>query len=184
MTKSFTKREKGLILILLLILLSAVYYVFFALPSMNRISDAKENTALLQDNIVLEAAKQKKIREMQKKIQEASQREEFKTRIPDYDNLENVMKLLDQFLGSSTEYNLAFSPITEEGSLIHRPIEVEYSCGNYEAALDIIQKIYTSPYKSMIDSISVDNIEYADDDIVNDPVKVTMIVIFIEKKSE
>ncbi|MDD4844011.1 MAG: hypothetical protein PHU31_06745 [Anaerotignum sp.] len=181
MIKSFTKREKAMFFVLVIILLSALYYFSFALPTMNRISTADEKTAQLQDDIMQQTVKLKKIQEMQKEIEEAAQTDGYKTKIPDYDNLENVMKLLDAFLGSATEYKLSFSVLSEESSLLYRPIDVEFQCGNYAAALDIIQKIYTSPYKSVIDSISVDNDGSQDGDIVNYPVTVSMTVIFIEK---
>jgi Tfp pilus assembly protein PilO len=183
MTKAFTKREKILFSVLVIILLSALYYFSFALPTMNRISAADEKTAQLQDEIMQQTVKLKKIQEMQKEIEEAAGLSDgYKTKIPDYDNLENVMKLLDAFLGGATEYKLSFSALSEESSLLYRPIDVEFHCGNYAAALDIIQKIYTSPYKSVIDSISVDNDGNQDGDIVNYPVTVSMTVIFIEKK--
>ncbi len=181
MIKSFTKREKALFIVLVIILLSALYYFSFALPTMNRISAADEKTAQLQDDIMQQTVKLKKIQEMQKEIEEAAQSDGYKAKIPDYDNLENVMKLLDAFLGSATEYKLSFSALSEESGLLYRPIDVEFHCGNYAAALDIIQKIYTSPYKSVIDSISVDNDGSQDGDIVNYPVTVSMTVIFIEK---
>lgn len=183
MTREFTKREKALLLILVCILLGAVYYFLVALPSMNRISAAQEQTALLQDEMMVETARLKQIQEMQQKIEDASLRNGFKTEIPAYDNLENVMKQLDTILSSTTDYALAFSPITEEGSLVYRPIEVQFHCANYGVARGIIDKIYTSPFKSMIDTLSVDNVEYNDADIANSPVEITMTVIFIEKKA-
>ncbi len=182
MFKSFTKREKALLVVLVLILFSAIYYFTIVLPSMNRISAANEKTALIQDDMTVEMAKLKKIKDMQEKIEEASSADGFKTVIPDYNNLENVIRQMDAFLSSSTDYKLSFSPTTEESSLLYRPIEVEFDCANYSAAREIIDKIYTSPFKSIIDNISVDNVEYKDADIVSYPVKVTMTVIFVEKK--
>ncbi len=182
-SKSFTKREKVLLVILIVILLSAVYYFAVARPSMNRISVAGDQTMALQDEITLEMAKLTKIKEMQAKIEEAALTERFKTSIPDYDNLENVMKQLDTVLSSSTDYKLSFSPTTEESGLLYRPIDVEFDCANYGTARSIIDKIYASPFKSMIDTLSVDNTEYKETDITTSPVKVTMTVIFIEKKT-
>lgn len=184
MFKSFTKREKILLVILVLILFSALYYFTVALPSINRISAANEKAASVQDDIMLEMAKMKKIKEMQEKIEEASSSNGFKTVIPNYNNLENVMRQMDVFLSSSTDYKLSFSQTTEENGLLYRPIDVEFDCANYSAARAIIDKIYTSPFKCVIDNISVDNLEYQDADIVNHPVKVTMTVIFIEKKGK
>lgn len=182
MTREFTKREKALLLILVCILLGAVYYFLVALPSMNKISAATEQTVMLQEDMMVETAKMKQIKEMQQKIEEASLRNGFKTEIPAYDNLENVMKQLDSILSSTTDYALAFSPTTEEGSLIYRPIEIQFQCANYSVARSVIDKIYTSPFKSMIDTLSVNNVEYNDADIANHPVEITMTVIFIERK--
>lgn len=184
MTKSFSKREKVLLLVLVAILLSAIYYFFVALPSMDAISVANTQTATLQDEIMMETARLKKIKEMEKKIEEASTADGFKTQIPNYDNLEKVMKQMDSILSATTEYKLAFAPITEEDSLVYRPIEAEFNCANYATAKNIIQQIYKSPFKSLIDNLSVDNVEYDDTNIVTSPVKVTMTVVFIEKKEK
>ena len=182
--KAFTKREKVLLVILMVILLSAVYYFTVVRPSVERIVTANEQAAALQDEITLEMAKMKKIKDMQGKIAEATKADGFKTTIPKYDNLENVMKQLDVFLSSATEYKLSFSATTEESGLLYRPIAVEFDCVNYGAARSIIDKIYESPFKSIIDSISVDNLEYKNADITASPVKVTMTVIFVEKKEK
>ena len=104
MFKSFTKREKVLLVVLVLILFSALYYFTVALPSINRISAANEKSASVQDDIMLEMAKMKKIKEMQEKIEEATSANGFKTVIPNYNNLENVMRQMDAFLSSSTDF--------------------------------------------------------------------------------
>ncbi len=57
---------------------------------------ANEKTVLLQDDMMVEMAKLKKIKDMQRKIEEASLSNGFKTVIPDYDNMENVIPI---FLG-------------------------------------------------------------------------------------
>lgn len=183
MTRAFTKREKILLLVLVVLLLGAVYYFFVAKPSLEKIEQAHEQTTALQDELLIEIVRMQQIINMQEEIEKAMQGEERTALIPAYDNLENVMKQLDDILSSATEYSLAFQPVTEEGSMIYRPIEVVFQTSNYSVGRDIINQIYMSPYRCVIDSIGVDNVEQRDEDIARYPIEVTMEIAFIEKRA-
>ncbi|MFV0313517.1 MAG: type II secretion system protein GspM [Anaerotignum sp.] len=181
MSKSFTKREQMLLTILICILFFALYYFVIARPFLERIDAAQNQITTLNDEIVVEMEKLKKIKVMREEIEEASG---YQTIIPDYDNFENVIQQMDIFLNGSMEYDLAFAETSEENGLFYRPIDVTFSCRNYVDARKIIDNIYDSPYKSVIDSVSVDNIEYNHENIVKYSVAVTMTVIFVEKKTQ
>lgn len=180
MMRNISKREQVLFAVLLLIIFGAAYFVFFAQPTMNRRAAAEAQVLAIQDETMIETVRLKNMNTMQARIDEIDGAATSDTKIPLYDNLEQVMKQLDAILAGAQGYSLSFSAITPQGTLVYRPIDVKFSVANYAAARNIVDQINASQYKCVIDTVGISMPENAGGNVAENGVEVSMSIIFIE----
>ncbi|MBU5627537.1 hypothetical protein KQI82_11510 [Oscillibacter sp. MSJ-2] len=181
MNRTFTNREKVLLLILTLILLFVGYTKVVAQPVAQRMADAQLLAQGAQDEMVLELAKAQRLESMKQSLAQSGHTVQTAS-IPDYDNLENVMVQLDAILGLSQEYSLIFSDVTfGEDGLVSRPIQMIVSCASYEAAKQVMERLAGCVYSCSLNDITVTaSGGEASPDVTKGPVTVALTATFYE----
>lgn len=182
MSRKFTTREKVLLLILAVLLICCGYYYLVFQPVSQTISDAGLRQADAETSIMLEEIRASKLARMKEELAEEAKRG-HSSEIPDYDNVERVVRLLNQALSAADSYNLAFTPVSVEEHIATRTIAMNFTCGSYAQAKEIIGELYRSPYRSQINALSL-NAQPRErgqaGSVETDPVAVQMTVTFYE----
>lgn len=180
MKRKFSLREQVLMVILALLLLTCVYFIAVDRPVQNTLLDASQRQSEADSQLTIASAQLKKMRAMQAALAELEQ--SAKSDVPDYDNAKNVVELLNNAMSLTDEYTLSFQPVTRDGAIAVRTVQMSFRCSSYATAKLIMQTLLDSNYRCRITSMSVTGNN--GNDIRNEGVTVKASVTFYEFVSE
>ena len=153
--RSFTRREKIMLLVLVLIMLVGLYVLFVHNPVQKSLADLdqeKENLELQRD---VAQAMAIKYTSMKNELEEIFQLPKDQiTVMPLYDNAEVLMIQLNHILGE-LEYNLNFSTVTFADKVATRAVQVTFDAPSYEEARDIIQRLTHTGNRSLMNTLAI-----------------------------
>ena len=156
MKKGFTNREKGLLLILVLMVLVAVYNYAFYVPTQAKIAQYKQDALTVDDQILMAEAKAAKLQMMEKELAEIKAGDMTNIKeLPPYDNSRNVMTSLSAILTNAVQYNISFAGVSESDGIVRRDITLTFSANSYEAAKSILSDIYNGAYRCLMKDLHV-----------------------------
>ena len=173
MDREFTPREKGMLLVLAVLLLALGYMKLFYAPVQQAVEDNQQRQTELQDQALIEQTRALKM-QAGNAVPDAQ--------VPDYDNVQRVMIELNAILARAQEYSLAFDDVSlDDSGLVRRPVELTFKTADYAAAREIINDLYHCRYRCSIQDVSI----YADEDgtdITAAPGAVTQLTaVFLER---
>lgn len=184
-SRRFTPREKILLVVLAVILLAGAYLWLVQEPisqSLSRIRSQQEEAEM--DRLVLDA-KKVKLDQMREELDVILAESDAKE-IPQYDNQQNVINMLNSVLASTTDYTLSFEPISQgDGDvMIRRVINMTFYCNSYQEARGIVNQLHDGPYRCQIGNLAISAISQGVTGSTLDlnvyPVQVTMNITFFE----
>lgn len=158
LTRSFTRREKILLLILAVMVLIGLYVLLVHNPVKSQLAELTVEKEELELELQVATARQEQYRKMKAELDEifAQPRDQI-TVMPPYDNIEALTVQLNEiFMG--LEPNLQFQEPrreNEEERVITRPIQFTFEAPSYEAARDIVRKLTHTGNRSLMDSLSI-----------------------------
>ena len=161
MNRAFTKREKVMLVILVVLIIGIGYFKFLLEPINAGIENYQQLEAMEQDQILLNATLVQQKHQMERELTELFDSGD-PSPIPEYDNSASLLVELHKILDGSTEYTLNFtgtSPM-DVAYLIRRPVNLTFRTASYSAARKIIDQLHDS---SNINSISDLTIQFAAD---------------------
>lgn len=153
MKRSFTKREKALLIMLAVVVIAVVYYIFVLEPVCSGVARANAELALVREQV---AAQAKVFADKRDMLDEIDREESAGFSQPaQYDNQSEVIKLLDDVLSGVEDYTLSFLQITEENGLVRRPVTLNYTANSYVEAGGVIGKLMDCPFRCDIVSFAI-----------------------------
>ena len=100
MNRSFTTREKILLLLLTIMILGVGYFKLFYQPMQEQITASQQRQIAAEDQFSVEAVRLQRMKNMQNEIEQFKQSgATVYSEIPPYDNIQNVMIQLNTILG-------------------------------------------------------------------------------------
>ena len=123
MDREFTPREKGMLLVLAVLLLALGYMKLFYAPVQQAVEDNQQRQTELQDQALIEQTRALKMQVMEKELEELKAGNAVPdAQVPDYDNVQRVMIELNAILARAQEYSLAFDDVSlDDSGLVRRP---------------------------------------------------------------
>lgn len=153
--RSFTKREKFLLLVLVFVMLAGLYVLGVHNPvkaSLTRLAQEKEDAELR-----LQVAQLKTVQynEMKAELEEifAMPKDQL-TVMPPYDNTKALMVQFNHIFGE-LEYDLAFSPATFNENVATRAVQFTFDAPSYEEARIIIERLNRTGNRSLMNTLSI-----------------------------
>lgn len=150
---TFTKREKLLVGILVVIIVFMAWYFFIFQFCNSQVTEYNSKAATAQTQLTTDTAKVTKMNEMQKVIDQNKAAGVTPAIIPKYDNLSNVMAQLDTVL-SGTNYTLTFDAVNTSASPVTRGIKISFGATGYDQAREIVTNLKNGPYSCSVDSFA------------------------------
>ncbi len=156
--RSFTRREKVLLVLLAVVVLIGLYVLLVHNPVKQQLADLAQEKADLELSVQVVKARQEQYNKMKAELDEifAMPKDEI-TVMPPYDNIEALtVQLNGIFLG--LEPNLQFQEPTrenEEERVITRPIQFTFEAPSYQVARDIVEKLTHTGNRALMDSLSI-----------------------------
>lgn len=175
MKRQFSLRERILMVILAVLLIACVYYILVEKPVQDTLMDASQRQSEAESQMVIASAQLKKMHQMQAALEKLEQ--SAQADVPDYDNAENVVALLNRAMAQTNGFKLNFQPVTTEGAIARRTIQMSFRCDSYAAAKQVLQTLLDSNYRCRITSMSVTS---GGGDISEQQVTVNASVTFYE----
>ena len=123
MTK-MSPRERTLLIIFAVLLAGALYYLFFLSPLQTKTTQVAGEISDAEDNLDTAQIKLQKKKSMQDELDKIfADANGNPTKIPDYDNVQAVIKELNKILSESEQYSLDFGDLEDSAnSIVRRPV--------------------------------------------------------------
>ena len=184
MDREFTPREKGMLLVLAVLLLALGYMKLFYAPVQQAVTENQQRQTELQDQALIEQTRALKMQVMEKELEELKASNAVPdAQVPDYNNAKRVMVELNAILARAREYSLSFDDVSldEDSGLVRRPVELTFKTADYAAAREIINDLYHCRYRCSIQDVTISADEDGTD-ITAAPGAVTQLTaVFLER---
>lgn len=180
MSRKFSNRERAMLLILALILAGGLYYFGVWMPTANSIQAARLEAIELGTELTIEQTKARRLEEMRAKLEEIGYGDNALAITPPFDNVSNVVPLLNKALERAGEYGLRFDSVKFDGNFAIRRIEMSFSASSYRVAGDIIEELATGPYSCDVSMIRIMPMESETESIASGEVQVTLSIVYYE----
>lgn len=154
LNRSFSGREKGLLLVLVVLLVGACYY-FFVVKSVADTVAANEQQL---EDIQLQVDQQTMLASVRQRMQTELDELGRQQPVPEvavYDNLKNELDQLNALMASAITYDLKFEQPMLDGQLVRRPVTVSFTTSSYGAALDVVRVLENGAYRCEITNFSM-----------------------------
>ena len=179
MKKSFTKRDAVMLVFLIALVVSLIYYMGFYTPLQDELRQLSEQAAQLDSQIAGISVQVNKMNAMQAELDEIFQRpaEEI-TEIAPYDNKDAVLTQLYTILAQTQDYSLSFTdPNVGSDGTVRRNISMNFHCDSYIAAKDVLKSLTESRWRCLVSNVSIsgDNA-----DMITNGVTVSATITFFE----
>ena len=134
MNRELTRREKILLLVLIVVVLVAGYCKLILIPINDQISSYRLNMEAEQTELDANQGKMAQMQKMQKAIEEIKAAGEKRT-IPQYDNSGKLMIELHEIMSDTLDYSLDCSAGTvQQDYIMLRPIVMTFRTSTYAQA--------------------------------------------------
>lgn len=177
--RSFSTREKVLLLILTILLLGLGYYYFVDQPVRNAIQSANIERDTSQVELDALNIKLFNLRKMENELNNIEQGV-YHSSMKSYNNVKSEIALLNDLLESSEDYSVSFAEVTRDGNQIRRPVSLQFSTSSYYTATSILSKLYASEDRCLIQDVRISSKSGNTTNLKNDAVSVAATVIFYE----
>lgn len=180
LNREFTLKEKVLLVVLVLIILGAIYYLMVFQPVTDNLRALENEKAYLQDEIVLAEAKADQILNMQKEISSMENSGHILTGMPSYNAGKAEIDFLHETLSAkTTDYYVGFTQLTRNGNQIRRNFTLNFSAENYDTAKKIVDTLENSEIRCLIGDMVVISGENGES-LMEGPVEVNCVATFYE----
>ncbi len=176
LSRDFTKKEKILIVILVIVILALCYYRFIHVPITDQIEAARTESYQLDDEQTIAVAKLAKTKKMQEEVEALKENGEL-TYMPSYNASKDEVAFLNKVLANASEFNVTFTDITRSGDQIRRNLSLKFSTADYKGAMNIVKQLYQSENRLVINDMSVNISNSAKS---NENVSVSLAATFYE----
>ena len=144
MNRELTRREKILLLVLIVVVLVAGYCKLILIPINDQISSYRLNMEAEQTELDANQGKMAQMQKMQKAIEEIKAAGEKRT-IPQYDNSGKLMIELHEIMSDTLDYSLDCSAGTvQQDYIMLRPIVMTFRTSTYAQARQIVDRLCSS----------------------------------------
>ncbi len=155
MNRELTKREKALLLVLVVLVLVLGYFKLVLQPINDQVSQYKAEAEAQQIQLEQDQIKVAQMNKMQQAIDQIKASGESRS-IPQYDNSGKLMTELHQIMSATLDYSLDCSAGTTQDSYIMlRPIVMTFRTSTYEQARQIIDQLCASENISQISDVNI-----------------------------
>lgn len=153
--RSFTKREKVMLLVLVLVMFVGLYVLAVHNPvkaNLARLEEEKEDADLRLQVAQIQA---QKYREMESELEEIfAMPQDQITVMPLYDNAERLMVQLNHIFGE-LEYDLNFSEVAFQEKVAARGVQFTFTAPDYATARNIIQQLSHTGNRSLMNTLNI-----------------------------
>lgn len=153
--RSFSRREKALLLVLVLVMLVGLYVLAVHNPVKASLADLALEKEEQELQLQVAQIKLGQYNNMKAELEEifAMPKDQL-TVMPPYDNAEALMVQLNHILGA-LEYDLNFSEVEFDENVATRAVQFTFDAPSYEEARSIIQRLTHTGNRSLMNTLTI-----------------------------
>jgi len=149
LSRSFTLKEKILLLLLSLILVGLAYYQFVDQPVRSALEIARAEADSLSVELTAVEAKLAKMRRMRAELEDVTAGGTA-SEMGSYNNSKAEIAMLNDVLSEALQYSITFANVTRNGDQIRRNFTLQLTADSYETMEHIINSINSSHHRCLI----------------------------------
>ena len=180
LARSFSTREKALMLVLVIVLLVAAYYYLVV----RNVADTQEANALaleeVQGDIDVQLAVAQTRAKMEAELAELGTLSGL-PQVAVYDNLRNELDELNRILGRTDSYDIKFSAPELDGETVRRAVSITFAMPTYEESLAVVGQLQNGEYRCDVTDFALTGSLAADGSVKS--VSATLKVTYFETVS-
>lgn len=174
-SRAFTKKEKILIFVFVILLLGMAYYYFVDRNVRDNLAAAKNAVEVNQSELDISTAQLMRLTSMDKELN--SYEAGGASRLESYNNVKAELSMLDSILYPTIDYTITLQDPYLEGDLIRRMVAIRFTVRSFSDALTVVKKFNTSELRNIIQDMTYSSSVSRDG---YETVSVNMNVIFYE----
>ena len=177
LNRSFSTREKVLLLILAIVLVVGAYYFLVVKNVADTLAANQAELEEVQAQIDAQTALAQARTRMESELSELGDGQSL-PEVAVYDNIRNELNELNGLMASATSYDLTFDQPRLDGDLVRRDVKVSFTVPDYRSALDMVSKLENGSYRCLINDFTLTGMLLADGSV--DGVAATLDVTYLE----
>lgn len=153
LTRDFTKREKALMLVLIVVLLALSYYRFVHIPISEATEDAKQKQANLLSQEAVTLAQLNRLKKMSDEVDSLKAAGVTSTQLS-YNGSKLEVAYLNDVLGNSLNYTLNFTGVSRTGDQVRRDFTLTFTTETAAQADAVLASLNASPYRIKLNDVA------------------------------
>ena len=153
MSRDFTRTEKILIAVLVLILLGLFYYQFVDKTVRASITNAQSEAGMLEAELTAAQARLGAAQKVKNSMDELEASGQLSW-MGSYNNSKAEVAFLNSILADTLQYSVTFNNVTRAGDQIRRSFTLEYRTESYASAHEIMARLCLSHDRCLISDAS------------------------------
>lgn len=177
LNRSFSTREKALILVLVVLLVAACYYFLVVKNVADTMAANEQQLADIQLEVDQQEALAAVRNRMEAELAELGEQRAL-PEVAVYDNIRSELDELNGLMAHATTYDLQFGQPQLEGELVRRPVSVSFTTPDYKTALEVVRSLENGSYRCEITDFDLNGKMLADGSV--ESVSATLNVTYFE----
>ena len=153
--KKLTARERAVLAALVLLALICGYVFLFHLPMEGRLAHLDVRIQESQDLLAQTRSTVERQQQMERELEALRAADPAPVAMPDYNNIQAVMAALEDVPGDAQTYSLHFTTEQAEDRVLTRVAELSVTCGSYDSARAVLQRLRDCPLRCQLEDISL-----------------------------
>ena len=149
LSRSFSLKEKILLLLLSLILVGLAYYQFVDQPVRSALATAQAEADALSVELCAVEAKLARMRRMRAELEDVTAGGTA-SEMGSYNNSKAELAMLNDVLSEALQYSITFANVTRNGDQIRRNFTLQLIADSYDTMEHIINSINSSHHRCLI----------------------------------
>ena len=179
LTRSFTRREIILMLVLVLVLLVGLYFLVVHYPITERLAEIEDERDEIAFNTEVAQMRSQLYQSMKSELDEIFAMPENEiTVMPEYDNNQTLLNYL-HIIFEGTDVALSQDSPSVNGNIVTRNIRFSFTAESYDQAKLILGQLTGTGYRCLMHSVSLVPAEN-DHEVEDGPLKVSGTITFYE----
>lgn len=175
--RNFTKREKIVLLILVLVLLGGFYFLVIHYPVSTRLEEIESEKLMVEDETTVAIAKGQKYVTMKNELNEIFQLPFDKiTVMPAYDNQTQLLYNY-QTIFQDLSPDLRLGDVKIDGNIATRTVSFTVTVSDFESAKDFIKKLTSTGFRCLLQNITISPEQ---GDLETNSIKLSGNIVFYE----
>ena len=157
LNRDLSKSEKNLLVVLVIVIIGAAYYLFVYTPIENGIHSAQVEQQALQTELEVTNAKVEKIKEMTEELSgKSTARASY---MPSYNAGKQELDFLHEILRDTSDYSVKFTGLTRNKDLIRREFSMKFSVRSYAKAKEVVKALENCDIRCLVADAVVSPVE-------------------------